>query len=118
LQPLFENAVRHGAARTVDACEVRFRAHRQGHELHLTLYNDGPVRSPGSGSPPFGVGLANTMARLRLYYKDQFQFRYTDRPQGGVQIDLTIPYKRADNGRMRSNELYVTAPIAHTHADH
>ncbi|HXE33685.1 MAG TPA: histidine kinase [Verrucomicrobiae bacterium] len=118
LQPLFENAVRHGAARTVNACEVRFRAHRQGPELHLTLYNDGPVRSPGSSSPPFGVGLANTIARLRLYYKDQFQFEYTDRPEGGVQIDLTIPYKKAHNGRMRSNELYATAPIADTHADH
>jgi sensor histidine kinase YesM len=97
LQPLFENAVRHGAARTLHTCEVRFRACRQDDELHLTLHNDGPVRSPSSDSPPFGVGLTNTMTRLRLYYQDRFTFQYTDRPQGGVRIDLSIPYKRAAN---------------------
>jgi two-component system, LytTR family, sensor kinase len=97
LQPLFENAVRHGAARILQSCEIRFRACRQGDALHLTLYNDGLVRPPGSAPAPFGVGLTNTMARLRLYYKDQFKFQYTDRPQGGVQIDLSIPYKRAEN---------------------
>jgi two-component system, LytTR family, sensor kinase len=119
LQPLFENAVRHGAARTLDSCEVRFRAHREGDELHLTLHNDGPVRPPSSGSPPFGVGLTNTMARLRLYYKDQFKFQYTDRPQGGVQIDLSIPYKRADNKRMdHRREPYASESITHAHADH
>jgi two-component system, LytTR family, sensor kinase len=63
LQPLFENAVRHGAAQTPDTCEVRFRAYRRGEELHLTLHNDGPVRYPSAGAPPFGVGLTNTIAR-------------------------------------------------------
>jgi two-component system, LytTR family, sensor kinase len=95
LQPLFENAVRHGAARTVHPCEVRFRGRRRGDQLHLILYNDGPVRSPSPDPPPFGVGLTNTMDRLRLHYKDQFTFRYTDRPQGGAQIDISIPYKKS-----------------------
>jgi hypothetical protein len=40
------------------------------------------------------------MARLRLHYKDQFKLIYTDRPQGGVQIDISIPYKRADSVRV------------------
>jgi two-component system sensor histidine kinase AlgZ len=117
LQPLFENAVRHGAARTLHSCEVRFRAYRQDDRLHLTLHNDGPLRSPSLGPAPFGVGLTNTMSRLRLYYKDQFTFQYTDRPQGGVQIDLSIPYKRADDKNVdRSNELYAAA-TADAHAD-
>jgi two-component system LytT family sensor kinase len=118
LQPLFENAVRHGAARILHSCEIRFRACRQGDRLHLSLHNDGPVRSESSGPPPFGVGLTNTKDRLRLYYKDEFRFQYTDRPQGGVQIDISIPYKKAATERLdRDQDLYATAD-AHTHADH
>lgn len=94
LQPLFENAVRHGAARILHSCEIRFCAHREGQRLHLTLRNDGP-RTPSVGPPAFGVGLTNTVARLRLHYKDQFTFQYSDRTQGGVEIDLSIPYTRA-----------------------
>ena len=97
LQPLFENAVRHGAARTAHPCEVRFRGCRRGEQLHLILYNDGPVRPASQDPPPFGVGLTNTLDRLRLHYKDQFTFRYTDRPQGGAQIDITIPYRKSGN---------------------
>jgi len=86
--------------------------------LHLALHNDGPVRPESSGPPPFGVGLTNTKDRLRLYYKDEFRFQYTNRPQGGVQIDISIPYKRAENERLdRPEDLYATADT-HTRADH
>jgi two-component system sensor histidine kinase AlgZ len=119
LQPLFENAVRHGAARMLRSCEIRFRARREGHWLHLALQNDGPVRSESSGPPPFGVGLTNTKDRLRLYYKDEFRFQYTNRSQGGVQIDISIPYKKAGNEIVdRREELYATVPAAHARADH
>ena len=95
LQPLFENAIRHGAARTLQSCEIHFRARREGEKLHLVLRNDGPMRPPSSGMPPFGVGLRNTMDRLQLHYNNQYTFQYTDRPEGGVEIDLSIPYKKA-----------------------
>jgi two-component system, LytTR family, sensor kinase len=118
LQPLFENAVRHGAAGMLKSCEIRFRACREGDRLHLALHNDGPVRSESSSPPPFGVGLTNTKDRLRLYYKDEFRFQYTNRPQGGVQIDISIPYKKAENERLdRTEDLYATADT-HTRADH
>jgi two-component system, LytTR family, sensor kinase len=118
LQPLFENAVRHGAARMLNSCEIRFRACREGDRLHLALHNDGPVRSESAGPLEFGVGLTNTKDRLRLYYKDEFRFQYSDRPQGGVQIDISIPYKKAKNERLvRDQDQYATAD-AHTHADH
>jgi LytS/YehU family sensor histidine kinase len=119
LQPLFENAVRHGASRTAQTCEVRFRGYRRGDKLHLIMYNDGPVRSPVPAHPPFGVGLRNTLDRLRLHYKDQFTFRYTDRPQGGAQIDISIPYKKAENERIsRPKEFYAAVPSIHAHTNH
>lgn len=118
LQPLFENAVRHGAARMLKSCEIRFRACREGDRLHLALHNDGPVRSESSGPPPFGVGLTNTKDRLRLHYKDEFRFQYADRPQGGVQIDISIPYKKAESERLDLHEdLYATADT-HTYTHH
>lgn len=118
LQPLFENAIRHGAARMLNSCEIRFRARREGDRLQLALHNDGPVRSASSGPPAFGVGLTNTKDRLRLYYNDEFRFQYTDRPQGGVQIDISIPYKKAENEKLdRDEDLYATAD-ARTRADH
>jgi two-component system, LytTR family, sensor kinase len=119
LQPLFENAVRHGAARTLQPCEICFRAYRKDSELHLAVRNDGPVRSPSSGSPPFGVGLTNTTARLRLYYHNDFSFQYTDRPQGGAQVEITIPYKKAANrGADHQNGRYAGAAVAYTRLDH
>jgi two-component system, LytTR family, sensor kinase len=103
LQPLFENAVRHGAARIPGSCEIRFRAFREGEHLRLAICNDGPVRSASAGRARYGVGLTNTMDRLRLHYNEDFMFRYMDRPQGGVEIEITIPY-------MRSGEQRTTLP--------
>jgi hypothetical protein len=116
LQPLFENAIRHGAARTLHACEIQFRAYRQGDKLRLALCNDGPVRPPSSGPPQFGVGLTNTLDRLRLRYQDQFTFNYADRPQGGAQIDLSIPYKRATTLELLLKREEQNVASAHTHS--
>jgi two-component system, LytTR family, sensor kinase len=96
LQPLFENAIRHGVSRMPEACRVRFCAQRDGDQLHLRLSNDGLLRSQSSPPPTFGVGLTNTMVRLRLHYQDRFTFQYSDRPQGGAQIDLWIPYEKME----------------------
>jgi two-component system, LytTR family, sensor kinase len=120
LQPLFENAIRHGVSRISAACRLRFCAQRQGDQLHLRLSNDGPLRSQSSPPPAFGVGLTNTMARLRLHYQDRFTFQYSDRPQGGAQIDLSIPYERPEAKREanRPEEVYAgNASRAHAGID-
>ena len=93
LQPLFENAVQHGAARITGVCEVRLRAHREREWLRLMISNDGPAHPRSSSSSRSGVGLTNTRDRLRLHYKGAFTFQYVNRSQGGVQVDISIPYK-------------------------
>jgi two-component system, LytTR family, sensor kinase len=112
LQPLFENAVKHGAARTLQPCHIRFRACRRDGSLHLAVHNDGPVRSRSAGSPPFGLGLTNTMARLRLHYGDDFTFQYSDRPEGGAVVEMSIPYRRGANGVAASPKGGYAAPAA------
>jgi hypothetical protein len=62
------------------------------------IRNDGPQSAPGSALPRFGVGLTNTVDRLQIHYGDRHTFLYSDRPEGGVQIDISIPYSEAGEG--------------------
>jgi hypothetical protein len=59
------------------------------------IRNDGPQSAPGSALPGFGVGLTNTIDRLQIHYGDRHTFLYSDRPEGGAQIDISIPYSEA-----------------------
>ena len=63
LQPLFENAIRHGASRITDPCEVRFCASCKLGTLNIMIRNDGPKCACPSALPRFGVGLTNTIDR-------------------------------------------------------
>ncbi|MGH9163204.1 MAG: sensor histidine kinase [Vicinamibacteraceae bacterium] len=91
-QPLFENAVRHGASRVAGRCEIRFHAWCTNGQLCARLENDGPIKPPGDGALARGVGLTNTLERLRLRYGQEFSFQYTDRPSGGARVELSLPY--------------------------
>ncbi len=92
LQPLFENAIRHGVSHQTGPCEVRFSAVRKLDALEIKIRNAGPKRDVSQGPPRFGVGLTNTVDRLRIHYENRHTFTYTDRPEGGVQIEISIPY--------------------------
>jgi len=98
LQPLFENAIRHGASRMTGPCEIRFCASGKPETLHIMIRNDGPKCAASSAPPRFGVGLTNTIDRLKIHYGDRHTFFYSDRPEGGVQIEISIPYSEAGDG--------------------
>jgi two-component system, LytTR family, sensor kinase len=95
LQPLFENAIRHGASRMIGSCEIGFCASCKSGTLNIMIRNDGPKCAPRSALPRFGVGLTNTIDRLQIHYGDRHTFLYSDLPEGGVQIDISIPYSEA-----------------------
>ena len=94
-QPLFENAIRHGASHMTGPCEIRFSASRRLNSLEILIRNDGPKRKLPPGLPHFGVGITNTMDRLRIHYPDCHTFRYSDLPKGGAQVEISIPYSEA-----------------------
>jgi sensor histidine kinase YesM len=98
LQPLFENAIRHGASRTTGPCEIRFCASCKPETLNIMIRNDGPKCAASSAPLRFGVGLTNTIDRLQIHYGDRHTFLYSLRPKGGVQIEISIPYSEAGNG--------------------
>ncbi|MGB7353732.1 MAG: histidine kinase [Acidobacteriaceae bacterium] len=92
LQPLFENAIRHGVSHVTGPCEVHFSAVRKLETLQITIRNEGPRRDGSQGPLRFGVGLTNTVDRLRIHYGYRHTFKYSDRPEGGAQIEISIPY--------------------------
>lgn len=94
LQPLVENALRHGIARRASAGRLAIRTHRKENTLHIHIYNDAP---PGlaEGRPDItpGIGLSNTRTRLeQLYGAEQSLDLQT---QDGVVVALmTLPFSR------------------------
>ena len=94
LQPLVENALRHGIARRADAGLLEITARRDGDTLVLTVRDDGPGLDP-AGPAATGVGLANTRARLAALYGDRASFGIANAAGGGVVATIRLPYHEA-----------------------
>lgn len=88
LQPLVENAIKHGVAQTQDDCTVRIAARRQDAHLVLSVTDTGPGFDTTTLEDVLdeGAGLANVRERLRLFFDDEAQMRL--RPQG---VELWVP---------------------------
>jgi two-component system, LytTR family, sensor kinase len=96
LQPLVENAVRHGAARSV-AGTISVDAWRANGTVRLAVRDNGPGLPAGwSLEHHEGIGIANTRERLRHLYGDGNQsLEISAEPAGGVRVDLSIPFRSA-----------------------
>ena len=88
LQPLVENAVRHGIAKRAENGMIEVIAHREGRAVILTIRDNGPGYLPGS---PEGVGLTNTRARLEALYGADAELKIESDSQGTVAI-IRLPF--------------------------
>ncbi len=88
LQPLVENAVRHGIARRVGPSTLRIAAMTTGDRLRLTVWNDGPPVDFGAMEE--GVGLATTRDRLQRLYGEEGRLELVNRDHG-VEVALEVP---------------------------
>jgi two-component system, LytTR family, sensor kinase len=94
LQPLTENALRHGIARTADSGLIGIRSAAENGHLRLTVYDEGaglPDDWQLKGSA--GIGLANTIARLQQLYDDDHEFDIRNRDGGGVEVVIVMPLR-------------------------
>jgi hypothetical protein len=89
LQPLLENAVRHGVEHSRTAVAVEVRACARGDRLELFVRDHGGVRE--ARSPGQGIGLANTRARLATLYGKTHGLELTPTEGGGLAIRIEIP---------------------------
>jgi signal transduction histidine kinase len=94
LQPLVENAIRHGISRRAQAGRVTIRARRTDDHLILEVEDDGPgLGSTTTPAPGTGLGLRNTRARLSQYYPDAHAFALTSSDGGGTVATIRLPYR-------------------------
>lgn len=96
LQPLTENALRHGIGRSADSGLVGISSAITDGHLRLSVYDNGaglPDDWQMKGST--GIGLANTAARLQQLYDDNHQFDIRNRDGGGVEVVILMPMRTA-----------------------
>ncbi|MGD9630268.1 MAG: sensor histidine kinase [Pyrinomonadaceae bacterium] len=104
LQPLVENAIKHGISPKADGGHINVTAARSNGHLQISVSDDG-VGVPGGevSRVEEGVGLSNTRRRLRHLYGDAHTFELNSVGGHGVNVDLDIPYRQYENVP-RSNE--------------
>jgi len=91
LQPLIENAVRHGVARSEGLTWIRISGVRMAGEVRLVVENDGPDRPvEASGT---GLGLANVRDRLNAHFGPQGRLIAAPREHGGFRAEITMPWR-------------------------
>ena len=92
LQPLVENAIRHGISRRAARGCVELTARQESGRLLLTVRDDG-IGLPPNGTMREGIGLSTTRARLQQLYGDDHDFAIADVPGGGAAVTLRIPFR-------------------------
>jgi two-component system, LytTR family, sensor kinase len=99
LQPIVENAIRHGIVPRISPGRLEIRATHNNGVLQLRVRDNGPGLCAAIGSDKVvkqGVGIANTRARLKRLYGPSHRFEMADAPEGGLQVTLEIPFKTVD----------------------
>lgn len=89
LQPLVENALRHGLV-PADGGTLTIRAERSDHTLRLTVIDDGVGLADGGGEEP-GIGLAATQDRLGQMYGPEGTLTIEPSPSGGTRVRVSLP---------------------------
>ena len=90
LQPIVENAIKHGVNAQRGGGRVIVSAVRNNGSLIIEVRDSGPGFRPGA--PHDGIGLANTRARLEQLYGSHYRFEYGTMPEGGASVRITIPF--------------------------
>jgi two-component system, LytTR family, sensor kinase len=94
LQPLVENAIKHGVAKRVTGGVIRVAGARSNGNLCLSVYNDGPNLPADWQGMHNGIGIDNLRTRLRILHgsESELQLRNTDT---GVEVLVTLPLRES-----------------------
>lgn len=97
LQPLVENAIKHGIGPRSTGGKISIGASRENGHLALTVRDNGlGIPSGDVQNLSEGVGLSNTRRRLRHLYGDGHTFKLSNDQEAGLTVNLVIPFKEAE----------------------
>ena len=93
LQPMIENAIKHGLAPRLEGGQIHVRAHRREGRLLIEIMDNGLGIPAERLSEVYGegIGISNVHERLRLLYGDQFKMDIHSQEGQGTQIHIEIP---------------------------
>jgi sensor histidine kinase YesM len=96
LQPLVENAIRHGIAPYMWAGHLLVTARRFEDRVQILVRDDGPGAGNGEGETTRpGIGLTNTRNRLTRLYGNDYELDVSNAPDGGLEARIAIPFRLA-----------------------
>jgi sensor histidine kinase YesM len=107
LQPLVENAVKHGVDKVADLGRIEIDAHRDGTRLVLSVSDNGPGLDSGEQAQrdtEGGVGLENIRQRLEQLYGSAQSLTLLERHGGGTVARIVMPYRTASELRTSAVE--------------
>jgi two-component system LytT family sensor kinase len=102
LQPIVENAIRHGVSRVDGVGRISIDVARENGNVLLRVRDNGPgpdVTTDAPSDEPGGVGIRNTVERLHELYGNAGSFTLTPAPEGGTVAEIRIPYRSRPTSR-------------------
>jgi two-component system LytT family sensor kinase len=95
LQPIVENAVKHGIAKRAQRGMIQIAAARSNGMLTLRVINDGPSLPADWEKTRVGIGFSNVRDRLHGLYGGAFQLSMHNRAPEGVEVSLSVPFRES-----------------------
>ena len=108
LQPLVENAIRHGMDPVTFSIEIAIEAHREQDSVAITIRDHGPGLDPALSFEE-GIGLRNTRERLEKLYGERQSFAIRNAEGGGARVEIRLPFQAASVCSRQSAKQSVSA---------
>ena len=104
LQPLVENAIKHGVNQIEGQGVISIESWREDEELHIQIADNGPGLVALKEEKPKGIGIRNSSERLQMLYGENHKFTTESPPAGGFIVSIVLPFHTNSDYFLSSKE--------------